>query len=408
MALLLLVRTGWGQDSPVTASPEQPRLSSAAFITQRGGLPHVATRLSGGMPVTVAFLGGSITYNHGWRDKIMGWLRDRYPTTAFHFIAAGIPSLGSPAHAFRLQQDVLDSGRVDWLFIEAAVNDRGNGVDSLTQLRSLEGIVRHALNSNPQMDIVLMSFADELKTADYRSGIVPVEVRNHEAVAAHYGLPSIDLAREVRERIDHKEFTWAGDFKDLHPSPFGQELYFATMRTLLETCLGRPGTTVDGAPATGLSAPTATSLPAPLDGYSFGNGGYVSPTGVAAPAGWTIDPDWKPADGAATRPGFVDVPVLETTQPGAVLTFSFAGNAVGIAVTAGPDAGIIGYSVDGGAERRLDLFTPWSGGLHLPWYCVLGQGLKKGRHVLRLWVSEQKNTNSKGTACRIVHFLVNQ
>lgn len=389
--------------------PSRERLSSSRYFSIRRGLPHVYGRLLGGMPVTVAFLGGSITYNPGWRDKTMRWLREHFPATEFHFIAAGIPSLGSPAHAFRLQQDVLDSGRVDLLFVEAAVNDRGNGADSLTQVRSLEGIVRHALKCNPVMDIVLMSFADELKTADYRAGRLPLEIRNHESVAEHYRLPSIDLAREVRERMDHGEFSWKDDFKDLHPSPFGQEIYFATIRSLLEDCRPRAG---DGyrMKAEVLPEPTVRAgvLPAPLDKHAFDDGKYVSVDAAVADAAWTLDRDWSPVDGKAVRQGFVHVPVLETTKAGAALSFTFNGEAAGIAVTAGPDAGIIAWSVDGGREQTLDLFTPWSGGLHLPWYCVLGQGLKKGRHLLKLRVLEQKNAGSKGTACRIVHFLVDR
>jgi sialidase-1 len=376
--------------------PVKERLSTDRFMTVRDGLPHVRQRLIKREPVTVAFLGGSITYNPGWRDKTMRWLRERYPGLAVRFIAAGIPSLGSPAHAFRLQRDVLDSGRVDLLFIEAAVNDKGNGVDSLTQVRALEGIVRHARAVNPAMDLVLMSFADEYKTIDLRAGRTPLEVYNHEAVADHYGLPSIDLAHEVQERMDHGEFNWRDDFKDLHPSPFGQELYFSAIRRMLERCLNDR----EGSPD--------KSLPPLLDKGSFINGRYAEPGAVTAPAGWTFIPDWDPVDRKGTREGFVHVPVLETTKPDAPLEFAFTGTAVGIAVTAGPDAGIIAWQIDKGPEQTQDLFTQWSAGLYLPWYCVLGQALKPGSHVLRLRVLDQKNTASQGTACRIVHFLINQ
>ena len=373
--------------------PVKDRLSADRFIEPRGGLPHVWQRLAARQPVTVAFLGGSITYNPGWRDKTMRWLREHYPTVPFHFISAGIPSLGSPAHAFRLQRDLLDSGRVDLLFVEAAVNDRANGVDSVTQARALEGIVRHALNTNPEIDIVMMAFADESKTADLRAGKTPVELRNQEHVAGHYHLPSINLALEAQARIDHGEFSWKDDFRDLHPAPFGQELYFSTIRTLLERSLV-------GGPVAG--------LPAALDKRNFSTGKYVEPGAVSPPAGWTFIKDWSPADGVPTRDGFVHVPVLATDKPDSELNFGFTGTAVGIAVTAGPDAGIIAWRIDKGPEQEGDLFTQWSKGLYLPWYCILGQGLKPGPHVLQLHVTEKRNAASRGTACRIVHFLVNQ
>ena len=116
-------------------------------------------------------------------------------------------------HAFRLQRDLLDSGKIDLLFLEAAVNDRANGTDSLTQIQSLEGIIRHAKTANPNMDIIMMSFADPDKLQDYDQGKKPVEIINHELVADHYQLPSLNLAKEVRDKIQQKEFSWTYDFK---------------------------------------------------------------------------------------------------------------------------------------------------------------------------------------------------
>ena len=205
------------------------------YITQRKGLANAYAAISVKKNATVAFLGGSITYNDGWRNKVCAYLKERFPATKFHFIAAGIPSLGSLPHTFRLGQDVLDSGKVDLLFLEAAVNDQVNGTDSITQVRSLEGIVRHAKTSNPFMDIVLMSFADPDKTKQYNSGITPTSVANHELIAGYYQLPSINLAKAIRDKLANNEFSWEKDFKDLHPSPFGQELYFEAIKDLLSS-----------------------------------------------------------------------------------------------------------------------------------------------------------------------------
>lgn len=349
--------------------------------------------------VTIAFLGGSITFNPGWRPMLCDYLRQRFPDTRFRFIAAGIPSLGSLPHAFRLQRDVLDSGRVDLMFIEAAVNDRVNGTDSLTQVRDLEGIVRHARKSNPQMDMILMEFADPYKNADYDKGITPAEIANHELIAGHYGLPSINLAKEVHDKMANHEFSWEKDFQDLHPAIFGQRLYFNSIKALFEDCLKQyyPLKKAAGNYA----------LPGMLDKHSFENGRYVEMDKAKYTSGWTLTNDWTPSDRAGTRPGFVHVPVLQNTQTDAELMLTFRGNAVGIAIVSGPDAGIISYSIDNGPYLQKDLFTQWSSGLHLPWYLLLGSGLIPGEHVLHLKVSAQKNDQSKGNVCRIVHFLCN-
>ena len=99
--------------------------------------------------------------------------------------------------------------------------------------------------------------------------------------------------------------------------------------------------------------------------------------------------------------------MLVSDNPGSSFEFSFEGNAVGIAVVSGPDAGMIRYSIDSGKEQTKDLFTQWSKSLHLPWYLVLGDGLDDGRHTLRVTLLDEHHPNATGSACRVVYFLVN-
>ncbi|MBI5008249.1 MAG: SGNH/GDSL hydrolase family protein, partial [Bacteroidia bacterium] len=172
----------------------RPKLYSGNFHTYRGGLTHSASKFEKEKSGRVAFLGGSITYNPGWRDSVSNLIRKRFPGTSFEFINAGIPSLGSLPDAFRFEQDVLSKGRIDLLFVEAAVNDRTNGYTAQVQIRAMEGIVRHARAANPETDIVFMYFVDPDKISDYNKGIIPGEIANHEKVAAHYSIPSVNLA----------------------------------------------------------------------------------------------------------------------------------------------------------------------------------------------------------------------
>ncbi len=379
--------------------PVKKQLPYSNYYEIEGGLKNFYKVVATRKKATVAFLGGSITYNPGWRQKVCRYLQERFPDAEFHFIAAGIPSLGSLPHSFRLQRDVLDSGKTDLLFVEAAVNDKANGTDSITQVRALEGIIRHAKKSNPDMDIVMMAFADPEKTSDYNKGIVPTEISNHQLISHHYDLPFINIGKEVRDKMNNKEFTWADDFKDLHPAVFGQELYFATIKSLLQDCFDHQS---------GGMSPQKIALPKPLDKASFQNGKYYNIKNALYKNGWSITDKWQPADGLPTREGFVNIPVLSSDTPGAELALHFKGTAVGIAIVSGSDAGMISYAIDNDAFKNLDLYTPWSGMLHLPWYLLLGSDLKNGNHVLKIRISEQKNKASKGNACRIVNFLVNE
>jgi sialidase-1 len=294
---------------------------------------------------------------------------------------------------------VLSKGPIDLLFEEAAVNDLHNGRTPIEQVRAMEGIVRHARQSNPAMDIVLMHFADPQHIADYNEGNRPHVIQNHERVANHYDVPSINLAQEVHDRLRVGQFDWARDFVNLHPSPFGQRLYYGSIKRLL-----------DRAWSDGVASKTKTKaypMPKPLDPQCYAGGTFVSVTEVNALDGFAIDPDCHPQNGGGFRPGFVDVPMLVGEKPGDSFEFSFKGQAIGLFVAAGPDAGIIEYRIDDGTVQTLDTFTKWSGGLNIPWAYILDADLTPGSHTLFLEISEE-NSKSKGHTVRIRDFLVNR
>jgi sialidase-1 len=368
-------------------------LSHRPYIEVNRGLGNAYEKFRTTKKGTVAFLGGSITHNPGWRNKTSQYLTEHFPDTEFTFIAAGIPSLGSTPHAYRFQRDVIGKGVPDLLFVEAAVNDRGNGFSEEAQIRALEGILRQMYAKNPKADVVMMAFSEPVKNSDYDAGKEPVEVAVHQKLAKYYGASYVNLAREVYDRIHAGEFSWQYDFKDLHPSPYGQEVYSQTIKELLK--LDFP------------SVPEV-KLPALLDKFSYEKGNYHPIEEAKNLKGFTLVQNWTPKDEVSTRDGFVNVPMLVGEEANAALEFDFKGKAVGIAIISGPDAGKISYSIDGKKIQTLDLFTKWSTQLHLPWYLMLNDELSLGKHKLRLNITSDKNEKSVGNACRIVYFLVNE
>ncbi len=390
-----------GVDFIRNSYPEvNPKLDSKNYQTIRSKLHNAQMVFEREKKGRVAFLGGSITANGGWRDSICTYLQKRFPDTKFDFIAAGIPSFGSTPGAFRFERDVLKNGNVDLLFEEAAVNDRVNGFGPETQILGMEGIVRHARESNPVMDIVMMHFVDPEKMTEYRKGITPPEIQNHEKVAAHYQISTINLAKEVTERIDNGEFTWENDFKNLHPSPFGQQIYYQSMKSFLDECWS--GFVADD------DKLKAYPLPAKLAEACYNRGVLIPAIETHLAKGWNADLNWIPTDKTGTRADFTNVPMLIAETPGGTLKFDFEGNAIGIAVASGLDAGIIEYRIDKGDWQKQDIFTQWSSSLHLPWFYTLGYGLNEGSHRLEIRILPEKNIQSKGTACRIRYFYVNK
>lgn len=361
------------------------------YFELRDGLANSRAKFEREKTGRVVFLGGSITYNSGWRDAVMRYLKQRFPETKFDFIAAGIPSLGSVPHAFRLETDVLARGPVDLLFVEAAVND--HNYDTQTNaaalaLRGMEGVVRHVRRVSPQTDIVELHFAHTLHLPVWAEGKTPYSIVAHEAVAERYGCPSLNLSQEVSDRISAGQFTWKDDFRDLHPSPYGQQIYANSITRLLHAAWQSP-----------LSATNAHPLPPPLDAASYERGRFGDVKRARIINGFTLDPQWQPTDRKETRAGYVKVAALVSTTPGAEFEFTFEGTGVGLMITSGPDAGNIAFRIDDGPEQIVNTQTRWSSNLHLPWALILNDELPFATHTVRVRLVDG--------ALRVFHLLEN-
>lgn len=367
-------------------------------IEQRAGLGNSFNIFSRGGKARVAFLGGSITEMPGWRNLVAEALEKRFPKTEFDFVFAGIASTDSTLGAFRLEHDVFSAGKVDLLFIESAVNELHNKRTQEEIQRAVEGIVRQAIRHNPEIDVVAQYFADNEYVRQVSAGSIPWQVETINTVMARYQFPSINQTIALNTALRAGELTPSEFASDgCHPATKGHRLYADHIDALFDACWSsKPHS----------KTMRSRRLPPAVYPDSFGNGRYVDIRTAKLGDGWTVVENWTPPSGG-TRKQFVNLPVIEATEPGAELRFEFAGRAVGIVIPAGPDAGIIEYKVDDGAFKSLDLFTQWSAGLHLPWIYMLETGLAEGRHVLTLRMTDQQNKKSKGTACRICYFAVN-
>jgi sialidase-1 len=199
--------------------------------------------------------------------------------------------------------------------------------------------------------------------------------------------------------MDAGEFTWEKDFLNLHPSPFGHTVYQRSIGRLFDAAWRDLKPNDD--------PPRPHALPAPLDQHSYVRGRLGSIQNASLTEGWRIEEKWHPSDHVATRPGFVDVPMLIAETPGAVTHYRFEGTAIGVFSVAGPDTGTLEYSVDGKPFQHIDLFTRWSHGLHIPATQVLDGDLAPGAHELTLRVAQDSNPASKGHAIRISYLLLN-
>ncbi len=348
----------------------------------------------------VAFMGGSITEMNGYRPMVCEFLRERFPQTEFTFTDAGISSTCSTTGAFRLSDDVLSKGPVDLFFIEFAVNDDQDAMHARREcIRGLEGIIRHCRQHNPNMDIVVTYFVNPGMLETLQSGQVPLSIAAHASVAEHYGVSTIHLAREVAERITAGSLTWEV-YGGTHPKPAGNRICSDMIAKLLTTAWSKP------LPEN--VQPEPRPFPGkPLDENSYSTGRFINPSQAEVISGWSLGiPDWQQLPGSK-RARFTETPMLHAVAPGSEVTLKFNGRAIGAYIVAGPDAGIVEASIDGGPFTSHDLFHRFSKGLHYPRTVMFNADLAPGEHVLRLRISGDHNSESSGTAARIIQFCAN-
>lgn len=414
-ALTLIVRQGGGHHPHGLASPapivdfierayepenidaRSPQYRKFLSIKNRGGIANAFAKFAREGRGKVAFVGGSITEMHGWKELVCADLKKRFPKTRFEFVYSGIASLGTIPHAFRLRSDIPDLKTVDLLFLEGTVNDDsdGWGYDSRGDRRAIgvEGVVRQALRENPQMDIVILDFIHDGFFDVFKRGETPAIIKAHESVAEYYGLPSINLAAEIYARIQAGEFDWQ-KFGGLHPAPFGHRYYARAIENLFDM----------NPPRAELKSRALPPRYCP-DALEFGH--YVGVGAAKIKSGWRAEKPWKPKSQAYVRPRFRNLEILEAREAGAELEFEFEGGTVGAFVLAGDEAGVLEYSIDGAKPKKFDMYSKFSGRLFLPYVIIFGTGLGEGNHTLSLKMLEEKNPQSKGNACQIIGFGVN-
>lgn len=306
----------------------------------RSGLPHLAdlSRRESG-ELRVAYLGGSITAAaNGWRTLTTEHLRTLFPKLTVVEIPAGLPGTGSNLGACRVDYDVLRH-RPDLLFVEFAVNDTGVPPDRIE--RTIEGIVRQTRRANPATDLCFVYTVSTPGLPDLQAGKFPPAARAMEAVAAHYGIPSIHFGVEVARRLAAGEL----DFKNpaapseartfsldgVHPTLAGHQVYFNVIERSLPALLKN-------------STPAPHALPTPLHADNWETASLLLMTTAVRSGDWLpVALDDKNLRGATKN---LLPPTWRAATPGARVEFAFKGRRFGLLGIAAPDSGGFTVTID--------------------------------------------------------------
>lgn len=386
-----------------------PPVRKAVECTPRDGLPNFLAKAKAGGEFKVAYLGGSITAQTGWRVKSLAYFNKKYPNCKFSEINAAIGGTGSDLGVLRIDHDVF-LGKPDLLFVEFAVNDAGQQPEEIA--RAMEGIVRKTWRSFSECDICFVytfteALLPELKTGNFNRSAATMEV-----IADHYGIPTIHMGLEAvrleregkllmkapeakMDRVSGDELNQASkaamgpDGKipfsqdGVHPyTDTGHQLYMEAIERSLPAITAASGT---------------AGKHTPIEAYDTKNysRSKMLPMDAAIMSGpWTkLSPDEGNGKAFANR-----VDSLWKAAPDAALSFTFKGTAAKIYDLLGPDCGKLEVTIDGKVSTpvRIDSYcTYWRLAL-----LTVGNGLEDTVHTVQIKVLGEKLDKAKILASR--------
>ncbi len=336
-------------------SKESLKKDEISALKVRGNLPNFFARSLKGDSIKVAYLGGSITAQNGWRVLSLEWLRQHYPKSVFSEINAAIGGTGSDFGVFRLHDHVMKFNP-DLVFVEFAVNDANAPEERI--IRSMEGIVRQLWEHNSKTDICFVYTIMESFLEAAQKGQLPKSAITMEKVADQYNIPTINFGFEVGKMIDNKLLIFKNPSKEsdgvkvfspdgVHPYPeTGHMIYQQVLKHSFEVMASTPG-----------FRPKKHKLPEPLAPDYFSNTQMIGLKDVTLSKGWEIlkikdQPQLAGFGKYLSEFG-------KAGRSGETLTIRFKGTAVGAYDVMGPDAGKVIVKIDGSVRDTISRFDSY-------------------------------------------------
>jgi hypothetical protein len=340
----------------------------------RRNLVRFFDKCRAGGPVSVAYIGGSITEAHGWRPFTTQWLREQFPKTEIREVNAAIGGTGSMLGVFRMYEHVMKY-EPDLLFVEFAVNDSGTPDDEVKA--TMEGIVRQAWSAPKTPDIVFTYTTVSMQTPTAR----------HQAVADAYSIPTVDFQAAIKALCEPGYVDWNILARDnVHPGDWGHGIYAAVLATYLKQQM-----------ALTEAVPPPDALPPAAFSDLYTSAHLIPASETSRPLeGWTVN-----QPGGYFRSGSI-----LGSQVGQTAEYDFTGTMVGLYYEIRKDAGIVQAEVDGRAVAEVD--TSWG-----PIYpfnrlnsSLVARDLAPGPHHLKLTLLDKKHELSGGHELHLGYLMV--
>lgn len=342
-------------------------------VSIRNGLPNFFNKVKLGKPVTVAFIGGSVTQmDNKYRNQTAKYIQNLYPKSNIRFMNAGVSGSGTDLGACRIGEQVLKY-QPDLIFVEYAVNG--------SYLPGLEGIIRQVIKNDPSTDICLLYAIMTGQSQLYAKGEIPDNIKQLETVAEYYHLPGIQLgwepaALEAQGKLLFKPDPKVIDkpvFSDgIHPTEMGGWIYAGAIARSLSKMRS-------------MASAKKHILPAPMIKDNWEDGKMLTPAEV------NLSADWIKVDPATDdhlkqfKPWFPYV--RRADKAGASFSFTFTGSKIGLFDIGGPEVGNLDVIVDGNKLKPLNRFSHWCNNRYRGQYDFID--VPQGTHHVQFVITQE-------------------
>lgn len=182
-----------------SANPDLPENPSPLTESNaRLGMPNLIEKLKAGEPVKIAYLGGSITAQNGWRVLSRKLIQRKFPNAKVEEINAAIGGTGSDLGCLRVGADVI-SKNPDAVFVEFAVNDAHQRPNTI--FRNMEGIVRQIWGKSKDIDVCFVYTITANNMQELKDGKMSRSASAMEVLANYYSIPSIHFGKAVADAL---------------------------------------------------------------------------------------------------------------------------------------------------------------------------------------------------------------
>ncbi len=355
----------------------------AEEFTLRDGVGNFFSKLQKKQSVKIAYFEGGFNPQHGWRQGVINWLKEKYPGADITEVDASISGSapGSLFSIYRFSHYVLEK-KPDLVFVDFSIDDYRINADMDTMWKVIEGMIRQARKSNPEMDIIFLHSFNPGMEKDYKDNLSPEAVSAYEKIADYYGISSINMSYRIGKMVNEGKIITkatqeeAKQIKDkiiftfnYSPTPESNTIYTQVILEGLEKLSKN-------------SKAKIYILPEPFRKDNMERAKLVSISSSIV----SMFGEWKkisPSDINGKNFSKYFEEMWCTDKPGAKITLKFKGTDAGIFTILTPDTGIVRITIDGKEMGIKNYMSLWAS--HYPLTAFnIASGLEDKEHTVTI------------------------